>query len=256
MSSEKENRSYKQINPIPALKYFVEVFWEHNNGSDSPNQLTIFPDSFFKLIIMLNDGKITAYLLTGLWTKEIEVSIPANTVVYGVKFKILAAEYLFQKEFASLLQTQVNLNVDFLNIKSVDFNDFDTFVNQMEAILVNLIKNSKKIESRKLQLSQMLYKMEGDISAEEVSNQIYWSNRQINRYLNKYLGVSLKKYINIQRCYSSYIQIIEGRFFPDNSFYDQAHFIREIKKYTGETPKTLHKHQNDRFVQLRGIIKK
>ena len=256
MSSEIDNRIFNQKSPSSSLKDFVEVFWEHNNNSDSPNQLTIFPDSFFKLIIQLKNGKITAYLLTGLWTKEIEVSVAANTVVYGVKFKILAAEYLFHKEFASLLQTQINLNTDFLNIKSVDFSDFDTFVNQMEEILDNLIKKIKKVESKKLQLSQILYKMEGDISADEVSNQIYWSNRQINRYLNKYLGVSLKKYINIQRCYFSYIQIREGRFFPDNGYYDQAHFIREIKKYTGETPKTLHKHQNDRFVQLRGIIKK
>ncbi len=256
MNSENENRSYNQLNASSILKDFVEVFWEHKNDSDSTNQLTIFPDSFFKLIIMLKDEKITAYLLTGLWPKEIEVTIPANTVVYGIKFKILAAEYLFQKELASLIQTQVNLDVDFLNINSVDFKDFGSFVEQVEVILTKLIEKSEKIDSKKLQLSQMLYKMEGDISAEEVSNQIYWSNRQINRYLNKWIGVSLKRYINIQRCYASYIQIREGRFFPDNAFYDQAHFIREIKKYTGETPKTLHKHQNDRFVQLRGIIKK
>jgi AraC-like DNA-binding protein len=98
--------------------------------------------------------------------------------------------------------------------------------------------------------------MEGDISAEEVSNQIFWSNRQINRYLNKYLGVSLKKYLNIQKCYAAYIQIREGRFFPEKGYYDQAHFIREIKKHTNQTPKELYQEQNDRFIQLKNIDKK
>ena len=116
--------------------------------------------------------------------------------------------------------------------------------------------DQKKIQPKKLQLSQLVYLMNGNISAEEVSNQINWSNRQINRYMNKYLGVSLKTYLNIQKCYTSYIQIREGRFFPDNGYYDQAHFIREVKKHTGKTPKELYEKQNDRFIQLKMIQKK
>ncbi|MEM9706744.1 MAG: NAD(P)-dependent oxidoreductase, partial [Pseudomonadota bacterium] len=34
----------------------------------------------------------------------------------------------------------------------------------------------------------------------------------------------------------SYIQIREGRFFPEKFYYDRAHFVREIKKHTGEAP--------------------
>ncbi len=93
--------------------------------------------------------------------------------------------------------------------------------------------------------------MNGDISAEEVSNQINWSNRQINRYLNKYLGVSLKTYLNIQKCHSSYFHISKGEFYPSNNYFDQPHFIREIKKHTGKTPKEIYKNQNDRFIQLK-----
>ena len=98
--------------------------------------------------------------------------------------------------------------------------------------------------------------MNGNITATEASNQIYWTNRQINRYLNKYVGVSLKKYLLIQKCYQSYLQIRKGDFYPDKGFYDQPHFIREIKKHTGETPTSLNEKQNDRFIQLTRIIKK
>ena len=98
--------------------------------------------------------------------------------------------------------------------------------------------------------------MKGNISASEVSQQIYWTNRQINRYLNKYLGVSLKKYLNVQKCYEAYIQIREGKFYPEGDYFDQAHFIREVKKHTGQTPKALFEKQNDRFIQLKNIKRK
>jgi len=112
------------------------------------------------------------------------------------------------------------------------------------------------VEGKKLQLSQLLYQVEGNISAEEVSNQIAWSNRQINRYLNRYLGVSLKTYLNIQKVYNAYIQIRDGKFFPEKGYFDQAHFIREVKKHTNKTPKELYKEQHDRFVQLKHKQKK
>ena len=98
--------------------------------------------------------------------------------------------------------------------------------------------------------------MNGNISASEVSRQIFWTNRQINRYLNKYLGVSLKTYLNIQKIYEAYTHVADGKFFPEQDYFDQAHFIREIKKHTGETPRTLHKHKNDRFIQLSNVIRK
>ena len=118
------------------------------------------------------------------------------------------------------------------------------------------LEESGEIQGKKIQLSQLLYHMDGNITAEEVSNQIAWSNRQINRYLNRYIGVPLKSYLNIQKIYSSYHQIQKGRFFPEKDYYDQAHFIREVKKHTGETPKKLHRELDVRFIQLKNIRKK
>ena len=82
-----------------------------------------------------------------------------------------------------------------------------------------------------------------------------WSNRQINRYLNKYIGVSLKKYLNVQRVYAAYIHIREGKLKPSARFYDQSHYIKQIKQHTGHTPGQLYKEIDDRFIQLKHIQK-
>ena len=252
-----ENKKpFTLLTPSLALAEFVHSYWESINETSEPRKFTIFPDSFFKVIFYLVDDKITAFFLTGLWPKETEITIPPRATVCGIKFKILAPEYIFNHEMASLLQTHRELSLDFWNLKNFDFSSFEKIVEQLEIVLLEKLKASNKVDGKKLQLSQLLYKTNGEISAEEVSNQIAWSNRQINRYLNKYLGVPLKTYLNIQKVFASYIQIREGRFFPDQGYHDQAHFIKTIKSHTGQTPKGLHKQKDDRFIQLKHFRKK
>ncbi len=248
--------SYTYKLPSEPLEDFVDSYWEHVNHTENESRLTIFPDSFFKLIIEHRQGKIVAFFMTGLWKKEMEVIIPANATVFGIKFKLLAPEYIFHTEIASLLQSYRELNLDFWNIRNFDLSSFHGYVQQIESLLIERLKLNKPIKEKKRQLSKLLYSVDKNISAEEVSMQINWRNRQINRYLNKYLGVSLKTYLNIRKCYSSYFQIREGQFHPDDKYFDQAHFIREIKKHTGKTPKELYKQKNDRFVQLSNFPKK
>lgn len=250
----KSDIAFNYRKPSKDLDDFIHIYWEHQNKSNDHNSLTILPDSFFKLIFLFQKGELMAYFMTGLWINEMEFTAPPNTTLFGIKFKVLAPEYIFQEEIASLLQVHRNLTPDFLNIRDLKFSDLDDFVNQMEPILKNRING--EVKAQKLQLSQLLYEVEGNISVEEVSNQIHWSNRQISRYLNKYLGISLKSYLNIQKCYSSLFHIREGEFFPENEYFDQPHFIREIKKHTGKTPKQLFNNQNDRFVQLRFLQRK
>jgi len=56
-------------------------------------------------------------------------------------------------------------------------------------------------------------------------------------------------------CNASYSDISEGNLFPQEDYFDQAHFIKEIKKYTGTTPKELYKNENVRFLQLLKVEK-
>lgn len=248
-----EQSTYKETRPKTELKDFVHSFWMHENNTYSSQKITIVPDSYFKIVITVKNNKAIAYFLTGLWTEEKTVSIASRATTFGCRLKILAAEYLLNQEIP--LGKYQQLELPFLNVDKFDLSSFETVVEQWQNELIKQIPK-KEIPGNKLRLSQLLDTMNGEISATEVSNKIYWTNRQINRYLNKYIGVSLKKYLNIQKCYHSYIQIREGTFFPKKGFFDQAHFIREIKKHTGETPKSLHQNQNDRFIQLKRISKK
>lgn len=257
MTSTNENIEFNSKKPSTPLNDFIHIYWEHKNLTDKAQTITIFPDSFFKLIVLYKQEKLGAFFMTGLWTNEFEFSHPPGMILYGIKFKVLAPEFILQDEIASIFSSHKDLSPDFLNFDSLKFENFKGFVEQMDQLFSERLKHTtNKIKPNKLLLSQLLYSVNGNITVEEFSNQINWSTRQINRYLNKYLGVSLKTYLNIQKCYSSYFHIRDGKFYPENEYFDQSHFIREIKKHTGQTPSELHKNKNDRFIQLKNIQRK
>lgn len=253
---ENENTAqYQESRPVKKLENVIDSFWMHHNQSNEPERLTIIPDGYFKIVFVVQKQKILKYFMTGLWIRSNEFITPPNATNYGCRLKILAPEYLLGHEVASLLQDFKQLDLSFLNLKHFDLSSFDQIVHQWQLELLK-IKPAKDIAGNKLRLSHLLDEQKGEINAKEVADQIYWTNRQINRYMNKYVGVSLKKYLNIQKVYQSYIQIREGKLFPEKYYFDQAHFIREVKKHTGETPGNLHKEQNDRFIQLKNIHRK
>ena len=156
-----------------------------------------FQIAFFKIIFYVTKGQITNYFMVGLWTEPKEIVIPPKTSSYGCRLKVLAPEFLLNQEVATIINSLKQLKLTFLNLDKFNLHNFNSIVKQWETEIIKL-KPSKQIQDNKLRLSQLLYKKNGSISALEVSKQVFWTNRQINRYLNKYLGVSLKKYLNIQ----------------------------------------------------------
>ncbi len=247
--------TYTELLPSTDLAELIDSFWKHENLSEHQEETIIFPDSFAKLIIVVINGKIQRYFFTGVWTEQKAFMVPPRSMVFGCRLKVLAPEFLFNQSFSQIKDAIKPVELGFLKVQRLDLSNFETLVNQWQHEL-RLQRINKEIGSNKLRLSQLLYTAKGALSATEVSEQIYWSNRQINRYLNKWLGLSLKKYLNIQKCYQSYMHIRNGELQPKEDYFDQAHFIKEVKKHTGETPTELFKEQNDRFIQLKNIKEK
>lgn len=245
---------YREHKPSKDLDKFIHSYWMHHNGLESATERSIVPDSFFKIVIIVQDGKVVRYFMSGLWTEQKSFTILPKATVYGCRLRILAPEYLIQEQVADILNGTKLLDQTYLNIESFDLSDFDKLVTQWETEFKKIISKDK-VKDNKLRLAEILDKTQGSISASDIAGLIDWRNQQINRYLKKYLGVTLKPYLNIQKIYRAYLDIRDGKFFPEQDYYDQAHFIREVKQHTGETPSTLHKAQNDRFIQLKHINK-
>lgn len=231
------------------LSNFINCFWEHDNIQKEV-EYTILPDGYFDLIFEIKNNEILNISLTGIWTNQINVRIKENTKLIGIQFKLIASEYIFKESIKHIINSETILPTDFWGAKNLPLDNLEKFADSLTKTIHYGLKNLKEIDNRKFKLFNTLYEQQGNISVKELSEKVSWSSRQINRYFNQQLGFSLKTFLNILKCKSSYCDIANGQLSPTQDYYDQSHYIKEVKRYTGNTPKELYKNENDRFLQL------
>lgn len=240
---------YSKRQPIAELSKFVESYWTLENISYERKEVVILPDGRIDVFFSKSLNEAFHATLSGIETKANKGIIEPKTVMFAISFKPLAIEFLFDKNLASLLDAVVLLPNGFRGFTEEDLTDFELFCQKVNNLLSAAFEKVE-LDSRKQKLFQQIYDSKGTLSVKYLSESVFWSSRQINRYFNDYLGLNLKAYCNILRFRASFTQIKEGKFFPEDNFADQAHFIKEIKKHSGATPKQLNKNENDRFIQF------
>lgn len=240
--------NYQLLKSPPALEDFVESFWYLQNQSDQEKEVVVLPDGRIDLFFSQSTTAAFHVTLLGIETNPGKASIAAQCTTFAISFKPLTAEYLFHEPFDHLLGKAQNMPVDFWGFSTNDLHDFEHCCNKATEKIQSLLP--KEIDHRKRKLFELIYASKGALSVRELSEKVFWSSRQINRYFNQQLGLSLKAYCNILRFRASFQQIKDGKLFPEQNFADQSHFIREVKKLSGVSPKELKQNQNDRFIQL------
>lgn len=239
------------MNPPAELNDFVESFWMISNKSDKEHQIVILPDGRFDIIFSFTEKEVFEPTLKGLDIEPEQTTIPAQMSIYAVSLKPLAIEYLLDEKVASLLNEGIHLPYNFWDISKSDLSDFNSFCDKVSGKMISLVKPN--IDHRKKQLFNLIYSSNGTLTVKELSEKVFWSSRQINRYFTQTFGLSLKSYCNIFRFKSSLSHIKKGKLYPELNYADQNHFIKEVKKMAGVTPKELSKNVNDRFILLSAL---
>lgn len=226
---------YFEIPPSEDLAPFIKCFWSFDNESGAALNYTTLPDGCLELVVFYQDGVLKSVSVFGILAEAYDLLMPANELKFGIRLRPLAKEYYLDRcetldRFAAFTK-----------------GGLAGFASQVSADMLAVIG---QVDSRKQLLFDLLQQSDGNIDVAALASQCFWSARQINRYFNKQLGLSLKSYSNILKIYASYQQIKAGDLNPDTGYYDQSHFIREIKKHTGTTPKQLLKNEAQRYLQF------
>ncbi|MFV5700099.1 helix-turn-helix domain-containing protein [Flavobacterium sp. ZT3R17] len=239
---------YKFILPNNSLADFVENIGMFHNQSDKPKEVILMPDGRVDLFFMQSELTPFQIVLIGLETVPEQRIIPPHTLAFKVSFRPLGVEYILKTSIADFLNSGKNLPQDFWNIHSDDLKDFDAFHTKIVLKLNEFLPI--EIDDRKRKLFELIYASNGEIKIQNLSEEIAWSSREINRYFNKQFGLSLNTFCKILRFKASLEHIAKGKLFPELNFTDQTHFIKEIKKFSGVAPSELLKNKNDRFILL------
>lgn len=242
------NLECKMVAPHESLAEFVQYFWCLRNHSDEAKPTTGLPDGLVDVLLFRSGSEPFRIVLLGGLTHQEAATVPPHSVLFCVSFKFLAVEYILREPVADIVNTGKRLPPGFWGFTERDLDDFDAFVAKATATIRSLLPS--EIDPRKRNLFALLYASKGNCTVKELSEKVFWSSRQVNRYFNRQFGISLKAYCTILRFRASLEHLAEGRLFPEENFTDQNHFIKEVKKFSGVVPKELAQNKNDRFILL------
>lgn len=240
------NMDYVEISPPKEISSYIKCFWEYKNENEVVHH-TIFPNGYFELFMLYEKQELVSVFLSGLRTKPFDAYIPKGMTVFAIRFLLPASEYIFEKEIGSILNDTMQLDIDFWQLQTLSDQSFYDRTTHITHKLINII-DRKEIDRDKLSLLTTVYTP--DLTVQNVSDIIHWEPRRINRYFNKQFGLSLKTFLSIIRLRSSFDSIKDGILYPELNYYDQSHYIKEVRKYTGESPKHLLNNENDRYLQF------
>lgn len=108
-----------------------------------------------------------------------------------------------------------------------------------------LLSQLKDIQKDKLIIEavRLIYQSKGTIKIKELNKKLFISQSPFEKRFRRLVGTTPKKFASIVRFNSVLNDLNEIKSLTEicyeNHFFDQAHFIKDFKQYTGDTPETF-----------------
>jgi AraC-like DNA-binding protein len=248
--------AFYRYDPHPALKNLIECYWLVKDNDPTPTLQKIIPDGFPEVIFHFGDPyKIKLHdhwelqdkkLFAGQISKFFYLENTGKSNIVGIKFKPAALTHLFNIQMAGFTDKVVALSLipnDPFAQLGTDLGrteDHDQIVTILDGHLKRLNTSSPK-ENVVDKVLAIIFETHGMSSIGDLCEKTNISERQLERLFKKYIGLSPKFYSRIIR-FNYIFQSMEEKVLSwaglglHAGFYDQPHFIKNFKAFTGEDP--------------------
>lgn len=250
-----------------ALTDFVKCYWTLESSRDkTPKRNTIVPDGSMKLIFHYGDlywhhpKDGDSFLqprsfLIGQLTRPYVVEPAGDTGTFIVCFhpngflpftsipikemenRPIALDRLFGKEGLELEQKILYANKTAERIAFI------------EAFLLNKLNNKDLIDRVVSSTIDTILSVNGQLSVHELSKHYNLNRRMLARKFSSNVGLSPKQLSKIIRLQTPLKTLLNKNVHKltdaayENEYFDQAHFIKDFKEFTGLTPKAFYGEQ-------------
>ena len=246
---------FDRIDPPQHLRRIIECYWIIEDDDSTPKQQKIIPDGFTELIFHYGDPYRISIdgewnlqsnaLLAGQIDKHFYLENTGTSGIFGIKLRPTALTHLF------------GLNMKELTNKVVELSSIQQReLNILSEVLVSSQPHEQKLAASNScfeELSRIkfnpgviddvvdsLIRHHGMIAVSQLSEVAGVGERQLENLFKKFVGLSPKLYARIIRFSYIFELIKEQKSWSDlayeAAFYDQSHFIRNFKAFTGENP--------------------
>ena len=262
--------NYQTYTPVPKLSKYVKCYWTLENSDATPqiSNERIFPDGCIELVFHYGDlfkehktdrssDLQPRSFIYGQLEKFIEIKATGKIGVFGIRFlpnglkpfvrfdineitgKTVAIRDLWGKE-GEILEDRI------LNAPSIEQKIF-----LLEVFLIRKLRNVTDNDAVVDRCVDSILRSDGNITITDLAYQLNIGTRHLERKFVSSVGVSPKLLSRIIR-FNNTLNLLDHKQFSsltmvayEGGFYDQAHFIKDFKDFTGLNPKQYFSHNLD-----------
>lgn len=248
---------FKRITPARGLEKWIECYWIMENDDPQPLRQKILPDGFPEIIFHYGDPfRISLHktweqqsrqLLAGQISGHFLLENTGRSGVLGIKARPAALSHLFQLDMQQYTDKVVDLEQAIGNRLQLLYPplsggvDHDQWINTCNDTFFQLLKQQAGDGQVVDEAIDLILARNGMVAISDIRERISIGERQLERLFKKHVGLTPKYFARIIR-FSTIFRLIEkgdsgwAGLAYESGFYDQSHFIRNFKAFTGEDP--------------------
>ncbi len=244
--------------PIDDLSYIIKCFWLIDSENDNAiREEKIIPDGYPEMIFHYKDPyhiNITGqweqqdnYLIAGQIRNYFYLKNSDESGMFAIKFQPTALSLLFGIKMNTIADTVIPVNTKHYKFLqslidiAISPYSFEEKIRKVENWFKKFLSKKPIAISHYEKAIATILNQNGQMHLEEFNEQNALSNRGLERYFKKHVGLTPKFFIRIVR-FSYIFKLVQNTEFNWSDiaylagFYDQSHFIKNFKEFTGENP--------------------
>jgi AraC-like DNA-binding protein len=252
---------YREIAPELRLRSFIKCYYIYESSSDVAFEDTVFPSGCLEIIFNLGTGQwqtargesFVTTPATELWGQIIEPlavrSIGKNTML-GVRFQPHGAACFFREKLDRFSDCVLDLRdvageaATALHTRLLDTTAWSTRIALLEQFLLRHLPLAEQRLDKVTVVNDIMGELRSADFFDNISNvasRYGISSRYLQKLFLHYTGLTPKLYNKINRFQRSLRLVSQNELSLtsiayDCGYFDQSHFIREFKSFTGFTP--------------------
>lgn len=248
-------RIYIAPHPLlsPVIAHYTISLESLEEKAEESAILNLVPDASGCVVYRLDEEKVAGQVY-GATTKIVQVSNDGKSRFF-IEFRPGGLVQFTRTDQQGLLDQlipleQINRPLErriqeiILRYQEGPQGDADEMVREVDRTLLGFVPELVMPALVKSSTAR-LEAVHGMLSVGKLAELEYYSQRQINRYFQQYIGLNVKTFSRLLRVNHAVQQMEQhqlgqyrlAKLAQDTGFYDQPHFIRDFKLVCGTTPK-------------------
>ena len=242
--------------PHPSLQYYINVYLYYDQREPTPPQIIAATGQQFLWAILEGTVHIT-HPVTGSFkappigmighfshASKVQQTYPSRAA--AISFKPFSCNALFGMDMQPLQNNYVDISTALLNNDSLFYIlqkccSIEQIKEVFDKWLIQQLRNMPHDTTMVQQVIESMEQRNGNTTVEEIIKDFNITERTLQRWFKKVIGINPKLYLRIVR-FNYVISQLELSSTPlkeimyDAGYFDQSHFIKDFLQFTGCNP--------------------